>query len=164
MCSESETGALSYDKFYVANDSDNCNLKFNAYHNAGCGMQRTSGINQIFSLPWLTAICLMIAGIAACFFGGRLMDYQNIILPVMSSIGFAIILLSNLGMLSVLEEDNETTALGIIKATIACGAIIPALAIFVYKMSRTNIGEKIGAATRGGIAGLILGALFLGII
>jgi hypothetical protein len=163
MCNESETGALSYDKFYVANDSDDCNLKFNAYHNAGCGMQRASGINQIFSLPWLTATCLMTAGIAACFFGGRLMDYINIILPVISSIGIAIVLLSNLGMLSVLEEDNETTALGIINA-IACVAIITALAIFVCKMSRTNIGEKIGAATRGGIAGFILGELSLAII
>jgi len=96
MCNESETGALSYDKFNFAKDSDNCNLEFNAYHNAGCGMQKTSGIIQIFSaLPWLTAIFLIIAGIPICFFGGWLMDYLIIILPVILSIVSTIIVLSS---------------------------------------------------------------------
>jgi hypothetical protein len=96
-------------------------------------------------------------------FGGWVMNNLVLILPVIISICLSIISLSDLGVDSVFEEDNETTALGIINA-IACVAIITALAIFVYQMSRTNIGEKIGAGTRGGIAGLILGALSLGII
>ena len=93
------------------------------------------------------------------------MDYINIILPVIISIVFAIFFLSSpsLGMLSVLEEDNETTVLGIIWAIVGV-AIIIALAIFVYKMSKTNIGENIGPGTSGGIAGLILGELFIVII
>jgi hypothetical protein len=40
MCNESETGALSYDKFSFAKDSDKCTLEFNAFHNAGCGTQK----------------------------------------------------------------------------------------------------------------------------
>lgn len=111
MCNESETGALSYDKFYVANDSDKCNLKFNAYHNAGCGMEKTSGITQIFSRnPWLTAICLIFAGIPVCFCGGWVMVNLVLILPAIIIIRILIIVMSSLGMLSVLEEDYETTA------------------------------------------------------
>jgi hypothetical protein len=74
MCNASETGALSYDKFDVAKDSDDCNLKFTAHHNAGCGMEKKSGITQIFSrLPLLPAICLIITGIPVCFCGGWVM-------------------------------------------------------------------------------------------
>jgi hypothetical protein len=152
MCNASETGALSYDKFDGAKDSDNCNLKFTAHHNAGCGMEKNSGITQFFSrYPWLTAICLIIAGIPVCFRGGWVMVNLVSILKVIISIGVAIILMSNFGMDSVLEEDNETTALGYV--ILAFVPIITALAFIVYKMINNKKGEDNGAGTHAGIPG-----------
>ena len=91
------------------------------------------------------------------------MDYIVIIIPVIISIVLAIIFLSSLGMLSVLEKYNETTFLGIFWAII-CVPIITVLAFIVYRMINTEMGEKIRAGTSGGIAGLILGALLLSFI
>jgi hypothetical protein len=46
MCSETETGALSYDKFSFSKNSDDCTLEITATHKAGCGTVKASGFVQ----------------------------------------------------------------------------------------------------------------------
>jgi uncharacterized membrane protein len=166
MCNASETGALSYDKFDGAKDSDKCNLKFTAHHYAGCGMEKKSGITQFFSrLPWLTGICLIIAGTPVCFRGGWVMVNLVSILLLIIFNGTAIIVMSHFGMDSVLEEDNETTARGIFKIACAlCVPIIIALAFIVYKMINNKKGEDNGAGTHAGVAGYFLCGFFIRLI
>jgi hypothetical protein len=62
---------------------------------------------------------------------------------------------------SVLEEDNETTAEGIIWAIVGFVIITAPLAYKVYMMINNKKGEDNGAGTHAGIAGYILGLLFI---
>ena len=62
-------------------------------------------------------------------------------------------------MLSVLEEDYETTASGIVRASAGGAIILLALAVTVYMMMNTEMGEDNGEGTHAGIAGYYVGLL-----
>lgn len=110
MCSESETGALSYDKISFAKNSDRCTLEFKVYHNSGCGVVKASGLIQyLSSKPWLISLILLAVGFVICFFGGKLIKLVYIALPSLLAFLFLANMLSSFGAFSVLEEDNETT-------------------------------------------------------
>jgi hypothetical protein len=82
LCSATETGLLSYDKFSLTKNSDACTLEFTAIHKAGCGTPQSwfsklkpFGLIQYLNFnsnfnPWFVALILIAAGIVTCFFGG----------------------------------------------------------------------------------------------
>jgi len=125
MCSETDTGALSYDKFSFIKNSDKCTLEFTATHKAGCGTTKSSGFVQFLS-SWFSAVILIPVGIVIWYNGGRLDDWMDFGFAVFIGFYLAGIALSNIGIFSVLEEDNETTRSGIIKAIV--GFIITTVA------------------------------------
>jgi hypothetical protein len=81
LCSATETGALSYDKFSFKVNIDACTLEFTAIHKAGCGTPqswfrkfKSFGLVQYLnsnsnSNPWFFALILIATGIVTCFFG-----------------------------------------------------------------------------------------------
>jgi hypothetical protein len=119
MCNESETGALSYDKFSFTKDSDKCTLEFNTFHNAGCSTLKPSGITQLISSSYFFAVLIFIAGFPTCFLAIKLIDYLNIIVPSILAFILVSVLFSIFGFDSVFEEDNEITGQGIIMAILS---------------------------------------------
>jgi hypothetical protein len=124
MCSANETGALSYDKFSFAKDSDKCTIEFTATHKAGCGTVKSCGHIQLFKSSF-GAVILIALGIDICFFGGLLIKYLRISFSAFLIFLLCAIILCSFGTFSVLEEDNETTGFGIIKGFV--GFIISAV-------------------------------------
>jgi hypothetical protein len=162
MCSPTETKALSYDKFTFASDPKKCTLDFTAYHNAGCGLVKTSGFVQYLnSNPWLVAVILIAAGIATCFFGGQLIDWVYIGVPALFAFLFVTVLLSSFGTFSVLEEDNPTTGKGVIQAIV--GFVISAVAAIAAGYLANKL-QNIASGILGGIAGFFLGFLLYSLV
>jgi hypothetical protein len=162
MCSPTETKALSYDKFTSKSDPNKCTLDFTAYHNAGCGLVKTSGFVQYLnSNPWLVAVILIAAGIATCFFGGQLIDWVYIGVPALFCFLFVTVLLSSFGTFSVLEEDNPTTGKGVIQAIV--GFVISAVAAIAAGYLANKL-QNIASGILGGIAGFFLGFLLYSLV
>jgi chromate transport protein ChrA len=72
----------------------------------------------------LIAGVYILAGVYVCFCGCKLIAGLNFIVPSILSLMVIIIMLSALGFDSVLEEDNETTLTGIIKAILGIAICI----------------------------------------
>jgi hypothetical protein len=162
LCSATETGALTYDKFSFAKNSDKCTLEFTATHNAGCGLVKTSGFVQYLnSNPWLVAVILIAAGIATCFFGGQLIDYVYIGVPALFAFLFVTVMLSSFGTFSVLEEDNPTTGKGVIKAIV--GFVVSTVAAIAAGFLASKL-QKVASGILGGIAGFFLGFLLYSLV
>jgi len=162
MCNSSETKALSYDKFTFASDPKKCTLDFTAYHNAGCGLVKTSGFVQYLnSNPWLVAAILIAAGIATCFFGGTLIDWVYIGVPALFAFLFVTVMLSSFGLFSVLEENVDTTGKGIIQAIV--GFVISTVAAIAAGYLANKL-QKIASGILGGIAGFFLGFLLYSLV
>ena len=162
MCSPTETKALSYDKFTSKSDPSKCTLDFTAYHNAGCGLVKTSGFVQYLnSNPWLVAVILIAAGVATCFFGGKLIDWVYIGIPALFAFLFVNIFLSSFGAFSVLEENEDTTGKGIIKAIF--GFVISTVVAIAGGYLASKL-QKIASVILGGIAGFFLGFLIYSLV
>ena len=162
MCNATETKALSYDKFTSKSDPNKCTLDFTAYHNAGCGLVKTSGFVQYLnSNPWLVAVILIAAGIATCFFGGQLIDWVYIGVPALFAFLFVTVLLSSFGTFSVLEEDNPTTGKGVIQAIV--GFVISAVAAIAAGFLANKL-QRFASGILGGIAGFFLGFLLYSLV
>ncbi len=77
LCDENpkQNNLLHVENFFIIKDSM-CNINVFAIHRAGCGMETKSAIeNFLQSRPVLNS-CIMISfGIAACFFGGKIINY-----------------------------------------------------------------------------------------
>jgi purine-cytosine permease-like protein len=58
------------------------------------------------SNPWLVALILIATGIVTCFFGIKLIYWVNIGVPALFAFLFVTVILSFVGIFSVLEEDN----------------------------------------------------------
>jgi len=162
MCSESESGALSYDKISFAKDSDRCTLEFKVYHNAGCGVVKASGLIQyLSSKPWLVSLILLAVGFVICFFGGKLIKLVYIALPAFLVFLFLANMVSSFGTFSVLEEDNETTWKGGAKALIG---IIFCIRVAIYVGVFVKKWQTIISGILGGIAGFFLGFLLYSVV
>jgi uncharacterized membrane protein len=162
MCNASETKALSYDKFTFASDPKKCTLDFTAYHNAGCGLVKTSGFVQYLnSNPWLVAAILIAAGIATCFFGGQLVEGVYIGVPALFAFLFVTVMLSSFGLFSVLEENVDTTGKGIIMAIVGF-VISTVVAVAAGFLAKTL--KRVASGILGGIAGFFLGFLLYSLV
>jgi hypothetical protein len=155
MCNSSENGALSYDKFSFTKNSDKCTLEFKAFHKAGCGLGKTSGLVQYLTInPLLVALILIVAGFATCFFGGLILNYVYIGVPALFAFLFFAFVLSSFGIFSVLETDNETTEAGSFKA------IFGFVLCTIFSIAIGLLGiifNEIAVGMIGGIAGFFFG-------
>jgi hypothetical protein len=98
----------------------------------------------------LLAVFYLIAGMAVCFMGSKLIGILKFIVPSILSFMIIVIMLSALGFDSVLEEDNETTLTGISKAIlgIAICIVIEYRACKIWK-DNENYGDIAIAALAG---------------
>ena len=161
-CDSTLTGPLAYDNLKVKKNNDQCTLRFNAVHKAGCGAIKASGFVQYLnSNPWVVALVMIGAGIAACFFGGLLFDYIMYTVPAIVSFLFVAVVVSSFGLFTVLEEDIETTTGGVFKAIFGF-TIALAVAIVVGFLAKNT--KKIAMGILGGIGSFFLGFLFYSLV
>jgi hypothetical protein len=106
VCSESETGAVRYDKLSFTKNSDRCTLEFKVFHNAGCGVVKAPGFLQFLSSNALIfAVILIVVGFVTWIFGKMLIKYVYLGLPALIVFLFLAIFFSYVGVFSILEED-----------------------------------------------------------
>lgn len=131
-------------------------------HKAGCGALKASGFVQYLNAnPWLIAIITIVGGIAITFFGGKLWDYIVVAVPAFFAFLFVAVMLSSLGLFSVLEEDNETTGKGVFMAIIGTVLGLAAAVLIGFLAHKT---KEIAMGALGGICGFFLGFLLYSLV